>query len=96
MTILSVTNKDLGAYVCSVKNLPGEDSALAVITVIDRLKFTLTPPLKVAASVFNNLMLNCKAQGALEKHLEEDQQVSSSYSRYFPKRNFVSQEGEHK
>ena len=66
MTILSVTKKDTGAYVCSVKNLLGEDSALAVITVIDRLKFTLTPPLKVAASEFNNLMLNCKAQGALE------------------------------
>ena len=66
MTILSVTKKDTGAYVCSVKNLLGEDSALAVITVIDRLKFTLTPPLKVGASVFNNLMLNCKAQGALE------------------------------
>ena len=67
MTILSVTKKDTGAYVCSVKNLLGEDSALAVITVIDRLKFTLTPPLKVGASVFNNLMLNCKAQGALER-----------------------------
>ena len=66
MTILSVTKKDTGAYICSVKNLLGEDSALAVITVIDRLKFTLTPPLKVAASEFNNLMLNCKAQGALE------------------------------
>ena len=66
MTLLSVTKKDTGAYVCSVKNLLGEDSALAVITVIDRLKFTLTPPLKVAVSEFNNLMLNCKAQGALE------------------------------
>ena len=66
MTILSVTKKDTETYLCSVKNLLGEDSALAVITVIDRLKFTLTPPLKVAASVFNNLMLNCKAQGALE------------------------------
>ena len=59
MTILSVTKKDTGAYVCSVKNLLGEDSALAVITVIDGLKFTLTSPLKVAASMFNNLMLNC-------------------------------------
>ena len=66
MTILSVTKKDTGTYVCSVKNLLGEDSALAVITVIDRLKFTLTPPLKAAASEFSNLMLNCKAQGALE------------------------------
>ena len=66
MTILSVTKEDTGTYVCSVKNLLGEDSALAMITVIDRLKFTLTPPLKVAVSEFNNLMLNCKAQGALE------------------------------
>ena len=66
MTILSVTKKDTGTYLCSVKNVLGEDSALAVITVIDRLKFTVTPPLRVAASEFNNLMLNCKAQGALE------------------------------
>ena len=66
MTILSVTKEDTGTYVCSVKNLLGEDSALAIITVIYRLKFTLTPPLKVAVSEFNNLMLNCKAQGALE------------------------------
>ena len=66
MTILRVTKEDRGTYVCSVKNLIGKDSALAQVTVIDRLKFTLTPPLKVAASVFNNLMLNCKANGALE------------------------------
>ena len=66
MTILRVTKEDRGTYVCSVKNLLGKDSALAQVTVIDRLKFTLKPPLKVAASEFNNLMLNCKAQGALE------------------------------
>ena len=66
MTIISVTKKDIGTYVCSVKNLLGEDSALVVITVIDRLKFTVTPPLKVAVSDFNNLTLNFKAQGALD------------------------------
>ena len=66
IVIISVTNKDTGTYVCPVKNLLGEDSALVVITVIDRLKFTVTPPLKIAASVFNNLTLNYKAQGALE------------------------------
>ena len=66
ITVLSVTKKDTGTYVCSVKNLLGEDSALAVITVIDRLKFTVIPPLKIVASVFNSLTLNCKAQGALE------------------------------
>ena len=66
MTILRVTKEDRGTYVCSVKNLLGKDSALAQVTVIDRLKFNLKPPLKVAASEFSNLMLNCKAQGALE------------------------------
>ena len=66
MTILRVTKEDRGTYVCSVKNLLGKDSALAQVTVIDRLKFTLTPPLKVAAFEFSNLMLNCKANGALE------------------------------
>ena len=66
MTILSVTKEDRGTYACSVKNLLGEDSALVLVTVIDRLKFTLTPTLKAAASEFSNLMLNCKAQGALE------------------------------
>ena len=66
MAILSVTKKDTGTYLCSVKNLLGEDSTLVVITVIDRLKFTLTPSLKVFSSEFNNLMLNCKARGALE------------------------------
>ena len=66
MTILSVTKEDRGTYVCSVKNLLGENSALVLITVIDRLRFTLTPSLKAATSEFNNLMLNCKAQGALE------------------------------
>ena len=66
MTILSVTKEDRGTYVCSVKNLLGENSALVLITVIDRLRFTLTPSLKAATSEFNKLMLNCKAQGALE------------------------------
>ena len=66
MTIRRVAKEDRGTYVCSVKNLLGKDSALAQVTVIDRLKFNLKPPLKVAASEFSNLMLNCKAQGALE------------------------------
>ena len=66
ITILRVTKEDRGTYVCSVKNLLGKDSALAQVTVIDRLKFTLKPPLKATASEFSNLMLNCKALGALE------------------------------
>ena len=34
-----------------------------------------------------------QSSGSPRNNLEEDQQISSSYLRYFPKRNFVSQEG---
>ena len=65
LTILNVTKADGGTYACSAKNPLGQDSAVALLTVIDRLKFTLTPPLKDAVSEFSNLMLNCEAQGSL-------------------------------
>ena len=66
LTIFSVKKADGGVYACSVKNLLGQDSAVAQVTVLSRLKFTVTPPLKVAASPLSNLMLNCAAQGSIE------------------------------
>ena len=48
------------------KNLLGEDSAVTLVAVIDRLTFTLTPPVKFVAPQLGNLMLNCKAQGSIE------------------------------
>ena len=66
MTIFSVTKEDMGAYLCSAKNLLGEDSSIAVVTVIDRLKFTITPPKKAVALESSSLILNCKAQGSIE------------------------------
>ena len=36
MTMLSVTKEDRGTYVCTVKNLLGEESAFSVVTVIDK------------------------------------------------------------
>ena len=65
LTILSVTKADGGDYACSAKNPLGHDSAVAQLIVIDKLKFTLTPPFKVAASDNSNLMLNCAAQGTI-------------------------------
>lgn len=62
LTILNVKKTDGGAYACSAKNLLGQDSAGALLTVIDRLKFTLTPPLKDAVSEFSNLMLKHRVQ----------------------------------
>ena len=34
-----------------------------MVMVTDRLKFTVTPPLKVNAKTLSDLMLNCAAQG---------------------------------
>ena len=79
LTILKVEKADGGTYACSAKNLLGHDSAIAQVTVIDRLKFTLTPPLKAVVLVSCMLMLHCEAQGAIEidwtrvgKHLSQN------------------------
>ena len=66
MSIVSVTKADGGTYACSAKNLLGEDSAVALVAVIDRLTFTLTPLIKFVAPHLGNLMLNCQAQGSIE------------------------------
>jgi len=63
LIIHGVTKADGGTYTCSARNVVGQDSAAAQLIVIDSLKFTLTPPLKVAATKYRNLMLNCAAQG---------------------------------
>jgi len=66
LTILNITKVDGGAYACVAKNILGEDSAVAQIMVIDKLQLTLIPPMKVVASEFSNVMLNCRAKGSLE------------------------------
>ena len=66
VSIVSVTKADGGTYACSAKNLLGEDSAVALVAVIDRLQFTLTPPIKLVVPTFGNQMLNCQAQGSNE------------------------------
>ena len=66
LTIFNLTKGDGGDYACSAKNLLGQDSAVAQVTVIDELKFTLTPPLKVTAAESCNTMLHCAAQGTIE------------------------------
>ena len=63
MTILSVTKADGGAYACSVKNLLSQDSAVALVTVIDRLEFVLAPPSTVVANESSDIIVNCAAHG---------------------------------
>ncbi|KAL9952565.1 hypothetical protein ACROYT_G039834 [Oculina patagonica] len=55
LTIHNIAKADGGAYACTAKNLLGVDSATALVTVIDELKFTLTPPVKVVASDLSNV-----------------------------------------
>lgn len=61
LTIFNVTKQDSGAYACSATNILGKDSATALLTVTDRLKFTLTPPLKIIASEFGNVKVELRS-----------------------------------
>ena len=65
LTIQNVVKADSGTYACSAKNSLGKDSAFALITVTDRLKFTQTPPLNVSTKKKSNLRLNCAARGTI-------------------------------
>ena len=65
LTILNVIKADGGDYACSAKNILGQHTAVAQLTVINRLKFTPTPPLKIAATEWHTLMLNCVSQGSI-------------------------------
>ena len=66
LNIVNIAKTDGGTYECAVKNLLGEDSALAQVMVIDELKFILTSPMKVVVSVNNNVKLNCMAEGSVD------------------------------
>ena len=66
LNIVNIAKADGGTYECAVKNLLGQDSAVAQVTVVDELKFILTPPGKVVASVYNNVKLNCIAEGSVD------------------------------
>ncbi|KAL9952583.1 hypothetical protein ACROYT_G039854 [Oculina patagonica] len=66
LTIRNIAKADGGAYACAAKNLVGEDSAAALVTVIDKLKFTLTPPVKVVALDLSTVILHCTAHGSVD------------------------------
>ena len=86
MTILSVTKADGGAYACSVKNLLSQDSAGALVTVIDRLEFVFAPPSTVVANESSDIILNCAAHG--EKYIFWERQ-----SQAIPKNHAIFSNG---
>ena len=66
LSIHSITKADSGTYACSAKNLLGDDSAVAVVMVIERLQFILTPLNKVTVLESCKETLHCTAQGSIE------------------------------
>ena len=66
LNILNIAKADGGTYACRAKNLLGEDSAVALVTVIDELKFTLTPPVKVVAYLYSDVLFHFAAQGSVD------------------------------
>ena len=59
LTILNIAKADARDYACVAKNLLGKDSVVAKSIVLGKLIFTLIPPMKVVASDFSNVTLNC-------------------------------------
>ncbi|PFX20276.1 Peroxidasin-like [Stylophora pistillata] len=66
LEITNVTKTDGGDYICLAKNIINEDSAHTQVIVLEKLKFTLFPPLKRSAKPSGNVLLICKAQGERE------------------------------
>ena len=66
LSIRSVTKADSGTYACSAKNLLGDDSAVALVMVINRVQFMLIPLNKVSALECSKVILHCAAQGSTE------------------------------
>ena len=66
LSIRSITKADSGTYACSAKNLPGDDSAVALVMVINRLQFMLIPLNKVSALECSKVILHCAAMGSTE------------------------------
>ena len=64
--MLNIAKADAGDYACVTKNLLGKDSAVAQLMVLGKRVFTIIPPMKVVASDFSNVTLNCRAMGSLE------------------------------
>ena len=66
LSIRSITKADSGTYACSAKNLLGDDSAVALVMVINRLQFMLIPLNKVSALECSKVILHCAAKGSTE------------------------------
>ena len=63
LQISDVRKSDSDTYLCSAVNLVGSDERKTRLVVVSLPRFTLKPPVKVVASLGNNLTLKCSATG---------------------------------
>jgi len=63
LQILRVRKEDSDAYYCSAANLLGRVEKKTLLAVVSLPRFTVKPPVKVAALSGDNVTLNCSATG---------------------------------
>ncbi|XP_068726157.1 immunoglobulin superfamily member 10-like [Montipora capricornis] len=66
LIISKVVKKDRGTYICKALNILGSTSAVAQLTVISRLRFTVRPPNGVTLATGQSVHLPCVAESDMK------------------------------
>ena len=65
LTILNITTKDNGSYVCTATNPWGTKSSSVLLRVYSALKFVIKPPSNVTVMAYKAVILRCSASSDL-------------------------------
>ena len=65
LTIIKVTKKDWGTYICKAENILGSTTASAQLTIFSRLRFKVRPPHEVTPLIGLTVRLPCVAESDL-------------------------------
>ena len=66
LTILNITTKDNGSYVCTATNPRGTKSSSVLLRVYSALKFVIKPPSNVTLIAYEAVILRCSASSDLK------------------------------
>ena len=66
LTILNITTKDNGFYVCTATNPRGTKSSSVLLHVYSALKFVIKPPSNVIVMAYEAVILRCSASSDLK------------------------------
>ena len=66
LTILNITTKDNGSYVCTATNPRGTKSSSVLLRVYSALKFVIKPPPNVTVIAYEAVILRCSASSDLK------------------------------